>query len=132
MRNLEVDLPADQNPDFQLENFSYDPASKNFHTDLTAQTPRGPYSMTITGHVAVKRNVPILARRLEGGTTIGIEDLDWIQVPEERITADVVTETSQLIGHELRRDTGEGEIFRSHDIVAATPRPTRFAGHDEN
>ena len=122
MRNLEVDLPADQQPgnqqpNFQLESFSYDPTSKNFRTDLTAQTPRGPYATQITGHVSVKRNVPILAHRLEGGTTIVANDLDWIQVPEERITADVVTEASQLIGRELRRDTGEGDILRSHDVV---------------
>lgn len=116
-RDLEIDLAADQKPDFQLDNFSYDPTNRNFRTDLTAQTPRGPYIVPVTGHISIKRNVPILARRLEAGTTISANDLDWIQVPEERITADVVTEMDQLVGRELRRDTSEGQILRSHDVV---------------
>lgn len=115
--SLEIDLPADQKADFRLENFTYDVGAKHFRTDLTAQTMRGPYTLPITGHVSVKRSVPILARRLEGGTTIAAGDLDWIQVPEERVTADVVTESSQLVGRELRRDTSEGDIIRSRDII---------------
>jgi len=115
--NLEVALPSNQEPNFKLENFSYDAATKHFRTDLTAQTLRGPYVTPVSGHVSIKRNVPILARRLEGGTTIGASDLDWIQVPEERVTPDVVTEATQLIGRELRRDTSEGDILRSRDVV---------------
>jgi flagella basal body P-ring formation protein FlgA len=117
-RALEVDLPADQSPDFTLNNFAYDPASKHFRADLTAKTERGPYVLPITGHVAVKRSVPILAHRLEAGTTISENDLDWMQMPEERITADIISEASQLVGRELRRDTGEGEMLHSHDVTA--------------
>jgi flagellar basal body P-ring formation protein FlgA len=115
--SLEVDLPVHDNPGFKLEDFSYDPTTKQFRSTLTAQMPRGRYVLPITGHVSIKRNVPILARRLEGGTVIGAGDLDWIEVPEERITADVVTEPDQLIGREVRRDAHEGEILRSRDII---------------
>jgi len=116
-RNLEVDLPIEQVPDFKLENFSYDPTNKQFHADLTAQTPRGPSVTPISGRVSIKRSVPVLAHRLEGGTTIGAADLDWIQVPEDRVTADVVTEANQLINHEVRRDTAEGDLLRSRDVI---------------
>jgi flagella basal body P-ring formation protein FlgA len=114
---LEVDLPASQEPDFKLDNFSYDPTDKHFRADLNASTPHGPYILPVTGRVAVKVNVPILTHRLEAGTTIGIADLDWVQVAEERITADVVTEASQLVGREVRRDTSEGDILRSRDVM---------------
>jgi flagella basal body P-ring formation protein FlgA len=115
---LEIDLPADQNTDFTLANFSYDASSKRFRADLTAQTERGPFVQSVTGHVAVKRTVPILAHRVEAGMTISENDLDWQQVPEERITADIITEGSQLVGRELRRDTAEGEILHAHDVVS--------------
>jgi flagella basal body P-ring formation protein FlgA len=115
--NLELNLPTDDNPGFALENFSFDPVAKVFRADLTAQTPRGPYVLPVTGRVSVRRNIPILAHRLEGGTVIGTNDLDWIEVPEDRVTADVVTESSQLIGREIRHDLPEGEILRSHDIM---------------
>jgi len=116
-RNLEVDLSADQQPDFVLNNFSYDPTDKHFRADLTTQTLRGAYILPITGHVAVKRSIPILAHRLEAGTTIVENDLDWIQAPEERVTADIITEVNQLVGRELRRDTAEGEMLHSHDVM---------------
>ena len=73
--------------------------------------------MPVTGHVAIKRTIPVLAHRLEGHSVIGMIDLDWIQIPEERLTDDIVTESSQLIGRELRRDLGEGEMFRSRDVI---------------
>jgi len=122
--NLEIDLPADQKPDFRLDNFAFDPVNKQFRTELTAQTAHGPYAATITGRVVVKRNVPVLAHRIEAGSTIAATDLDWIQVPDERITADVITEADQLIGREARRDTGEGEILRAHDVM-----PQRLVMH---
>ena len=117
-RNLEVDLPADQLPNFKLENFAYDPINKHFHADLTADTQRGRTIAPVTGHVSIKRSVPVLAHRLEGHTAIAEADLDWIQVPDDRITDDIVTEQSQLIGRELRRDVGEGELLRGHDVVS--------------
>jgi flagella basal body P-ring formation protein FlgA len=115
---LEVDLPATDNTAFTLNDFIYDASTRHFHADLTAQTERGPYVVPVSGHIAVKRSVPILARRLEGGTTISENDLDYVQMPEERVTADVVSEASQLVGRELRRDTSEGEMLHAHDIVA--------------
>lgn len=114
---LEIDLPADRVPDFALNNFDYDPLSKHFHTDLVAQTASGPYSYPITGRITMKRSVPVLARRLEGGTLVGAADLDQIEIPEERLNEGVVSDASQLIGHELRRDTDGGELIHTHDIV---------------
>ncbi|MDR3450805.1 MAG: flagellar basal body P-ring formation chaperone FlgA [Alphaproteobacteria bacterium] len=116
-RNLEVDLPADQKPDFTLNNFTYDEGAKRFRADLTAQTSRGPYILPVAGRIEIKRSVPVLAHHLGSGTVIGEADLDWQQMPEDRVTADIITEEEQLVGRELRRDSGEGEMLRTHDII---------------
>lgn len=116
-RAIEATLPASQKPDFDLKNFSYDSSNKRFRADLTAQTARGPYILPVSGRVFVKRNVPVLARRLEAGSTIGAVDLDWVQMPEERISADVITDLRQAVGREIKRDKAEGDILRSHDVV---------------
>lgn len=117
----EIDLPVNgkknTDPDFTLANFVYDPLNKYFRADLTAQTTRGPYVVAVTGRVVVERPVPILAHRLEAGDTIGADDIDWTKVPEDRITADVVTEESQLVGRELRRDKAEDELFHARDVM---------------
>ncbi|MDR3424168.1 MAG: flagellar basal body P-ring formation chaperone FlgA [Alphaproteobacteria bacterium] len=116
-RDLEIDLPTDKLPNFRLENFAYDPTARQFRADFTAETPLGPYVVPLTGRVSVKRTVPVLAHRLEAGETVALSDLDWIEVPDERITADVITETNQLVGREVRRDIAEGSILRAHDVI---------------
>jgi len=118
-RNLEIDLPGGHDPDFKLDNFTYDAGARQFRTDLIAQTSRGPYSTNVTGRVSARRSVPVVAHRLEGGTTIAESDIDWVELPEERVTADIVTEASQLVGHETRRDIAEGDMFRAHDVIPA-------------
>ncbi|MFA4993946.1 MAG: flagellar basal body P-ring formation chaperone FlgA [Bdellovibrionales bacterium] len=116
-RNLEVLLPTKDDQDFRLEAFSYDQSNKLFRATLTAQTPQGSYVLPITGRILVKRSIPVLARRLESGSIIGSNDLDWTDVPEERVSADIVTETSQLIGREVRHDMPEGDVVRSRDVI---------------
>jgi len=115
--SLEADIPSNEMPDFKLEKFYFDPNSKQFRTQLTAQTPQGLYVLPVSGRALIKRNVPVLIRRLDAGTLLGTNDLDWIEIPDDRITADVMTDPYQLIGRELRRDTPEGELLRTRDIT---------------
>ncbi|MDD3370296.1 MAG: flagellar basal body P-ring formation chaperone FlgA [Alphaproteobacteria bacterium] len=114
---LEANVPANDVTDFSLDNFTYNPVSKLFRANLTAPTPRGSYSLPVYGHIAVKRSIPVLAHRIESGSLIAPGDLDWQDVSDERITPDVITEPSQLIGREARHDTPEGQILRSRDIM---------------
>ena len=118
---LEVDLPADQAPDFTLNNFTFNPVNKYFRADLVADTSSGPFSAPVTGHVSVKRTIPVLAHQLDAHTTISADDISWIQVPEERITSATIVSEHDLIGRELRRDTNGDEIINTHDVM-----PPRF------
>lgn len=114
---LEVDLPADQTPGFSLNNFTYDAVSKYFRADVVAQSSSGPFAVPVTGRITVKHSVPVLAHRLEGGAVIAANDIDWVAVPDDRINASVITESNQLVGFQLRRDTEGGQIFHSHDVM---------------
>ncbi len=116
-RAADMAIPSAKTPDIELANFSYDSAAKVFRAEVTASTPRGAYSLPVKGSVTVKRSVPVLARRLEGGTTISESDLDWQSVPEERLTAEILTDQRQLIGREVRRDTQEGVLLRGRDVM---------------
>jgi len=118
---LDVALPTDHTPDFSLNNFDYDTLAKRFRADLTAATPGGVFSVPVSGHITFKRSVPVLARRLESGTIIGAVDLDTILVPEDHANGTIITDASQLIGHELRRDVNGEEVLRVQDII-----PPRF------
>jgi flagella basal body P-ring formation protein FlgA len=115
-RGLQVDLPVDSTTEFTLNNFAYDAGSKRFRSDLVSQTSAGIIAVPVTGRVTLKRNIPVLVKRLEAGTQIAANDLDTMQVPEERINSGLVTDASQLVGHELRRDINGGEPVRVTDV----------------
>ncbi len=116
---LEINLPADRAPKFTLNNFDFDALNKRFRSELVAETGATPLVLPVTGRVVVKRDVPMLARRLERGMTIGESDIAWITVATDKLTNDVITDPSQLIGRELRHDLASGQPISARAIIPA-------------
>lgn len=120
---LEVLLPADQTPDFALNNFDYDAVNKRFRAALVTKTGEKAgekaVEIPVTGRVQVKREIPVLVRRLEAGTTVASNDIDWLEIDEDRISADMITDANQLIGRELLRDTSAGQPVRTREVIPA-------------
>lgn len=119
-RALEIDLPADRPANFMLNNFEYDSTNRRFRADLAADGGEGQISLPVTGRVILRREVPVLAKRLEAGTVIAAADLEWRTVEDDR-SADVVTSAAPLIGRELRNAVDEGVPLRARDV-----RPPRL------
>lgn len=115
--NMEIHLPVEQSADFDLNNFSYDSRNKRFKADLFAGKKEARIIQPITGHVAIKRNIPVLAQRLSAGSVIGYNDLGWITMSSDYITPDIITNTAGLIDKELRRDTAENQPLKARDII---------------
>jgi flagella basal body P-ring formation protein FlgA len=115
---LEVDLPADKSPDFKLNNFDYDAQDRRFHADLVANAGNAPIVIPISGRVTVKRDVAIFAHKLEAGTIVNAGDLDWMTLTDDRITPDMITDASEAVGREVRRETPEGEPIHARDLSA--------------
>lgn len=118
-RTAEINLPADQSPNFSVNNFDFDPVSKRFHFEVVAGD--GPYAvnMPVSGKIDIKRKVPTLAHRLESGSIISMTDIDWITVPDERVAANVITSADLIVGRELRHTVNDGEVLHTNDIAAA-------------
>jgi flagella basal body P-ring formation protein FlgA len=116
-RNLQIALPADMAPDFTLNRFVYDPEARRFRAELAAGEVSRPVLMPVTGRIIVKRSVPVLAHRLEGGSIIGESDLTWETVLADKLPADMITSPADLIGREVRRDTPEDTPIRSRDVM---------------
>lgn len=117
-KNVGLMLAANEAPNFDLGNFSYDAQLRRFRTDVVAQTAHGRVQQSVSGRVIIKREVPVLARRLPSGTVVSASDLAWISVNDERINEGVITSADQIVGRELRHDHGEGDLIRSRDVVA--------------
>ncbi len=116
-KHLAVLLPSEQVPDFSLVNFSYDQATHRFRAALSLPAmPQAP-SPTVSGRLIVKKSVPVLASRLTTGTVISARDLNWIMVPEEQLSNDILAQADHIVGQELRHDQAEGDFIRTRDII---------------
>ena len=116
-RKPELALPANQPDAFALANFDYDPLSKRFRTEINAGAGQAAVIMPLAGRVTIKRHVPVLARKLESGTIIGLSDIDWLDVPEDRLSDSTITDAQQLVGRELRHTTADNEPLRMNDVL---------------
>ena len=116
---LEINLPGDQRPDFVFNNFDYDPVSKRFRCEVVAGKGSSAVSLPVSGRANVKRRVPTLAHRLDAGSIIAMTDIDWITVPDDRVTANVITNADQLVGHELHHVIGDGDVIHVTDVIPA-------------
>lgn len=113
----ELNLPADRGPDFALKNFSFDPLQKRFRSDVVAQTGRAPLMIVVSGRATVWREIPVLAKHIDVGVSIGKNDIDYLSLPDTRLQADTVTDASALIGQSLRHETQPGQPLRNRDIT---------------
>lgn len=116
-RRVSFYLPAEQGPSFDLGAFSYDSQNRRFQTEIVAQSGTTPLRFALTGRVNIRREVPVLAQRLQARTVITNNDLVWEIVDENRLPRDAVTDRAQIVGMELRNDTGESTVLRMRDLL---------------
>ncbi|MDD3287806.1 MAG: flagellar basal body P-ring formation chaperone FlgA [Alphaproteobacteria bacterium] len=116
-RNLEIHLPVGQAPDFVLNNFTYDAQNQRFRAELVAGAGPAPLVQTVAGRISLKKSVPVLSRRLEAGTVISAADLSLMNIAAEHLSNDMFTSQDGLVGKELRRDTAEGQVLRTRDVI---------------
>lgn len=110
-------LPADQESSFEVVSFSYDARNRRFHADIAAPAGSSFVKQRLTGRVSVKKEIPVLARRVTGQTVLGAGDLTWRAEAEERLPRDVLTDAAQIVGLELRTDGNEGDMLRMRDLL---------------
>lgn len=119
-RNIAIILPSSSSPNFVLENFEYNDVTHRFRTTVTTEASdiMPAVKVAVSGRIITTREVPILVRRLAAGTVISASDLDWITVADDRQNNDLVFNSGDVIGYELRRDTPSGQPLRSRDMAA--------------
>lgn len=115
--DLALYLPADEAPDFRLRNFTYDPLAKRFRAEIVTGDAAAPLIKPISGRVSIMREVPAALRRMTAGTVIGAADLIMVEMPEERIQRDAVTDMAQLLNMEVRQDVAEGDMLLARDLM---------------
>jgi len=116
--HIGLTLPSEQKPDFELTKFNYNAQTRRFQTEIVVPSNGPvPLAQTVTGRLLVRREVPVLLKRLPAQTVIGPRDLTWQTVEEDRMPRDVLDDAAQIIGKELRADAQEGDMLRGRDLL---------------
>ncbi len=57
------------------------------------------------------RTIPVASRPLKRGATISAEDIELNRVSKNKVSRDAIDNLGQLVGYQLTRDVGQGEML---------------------
>jgi flagella basal body P-ring formation protein FlgA len=116
-QDVSLSVPQGAPFDIAVAGFQYDPRSHRFQASLTAG-PGTDYatSVQVYGIAVPVVKVPVLTARLQKSDIIKKADLDWVNLPQERVTDGMVTDVADLIGMSPKRTLQAGQPIRQRDI----------------
>ena len=120
--NFELNLSAlptvyttrDARAKVRVENVDYDPRSGRFSAMLSADGGADP--VRVAGRVTATSQVPVLRNKVNPGDTISKSDIEWKEMPADRVGRNYVTEMDELIGQSPKRVLMPGQPVRIGDV----------------
>lgn len=70
----------------------------------------------VSGRAYPVLDVPVLAREIAPGDIVRAQDIDWIRLPADRVSQNIITASSQLVGMSPRHPVRTGEPLRQMDM----------------
>lgn len=105
-------IPASFSSTLDVTQFEYDTQKDIFTATLVAPSRENPIKkMTVSGSVERLVRVPVLRNNLQNGDVITKNDIDFINVTQEKLQHDVVINENELIGLTPRRIAHAGKFI---------------------
>lgn len=111
-RNISMHVPENVAADVTVSDLRYDLARGEFSAMLTAGTEE----KAVTGRLIPVTSVPVLKAQLQKGALITAEDLDYVDVRNSDLSANVLVSADQLIGMSPRRSLAALKPIASSDV----------------
>ncbi len=111
-------VPIAPQPRLVAEDVQVDPANGRFSAAIAVLAEgEAPLRFRVTGRVQARSvTVPVAARRLSPGTTIGPSDLRLVVLPQDRVPDGAVLEESGLRGRIVQRGVAAGSPIARADL----------------
>jgi flagella basal body P-ring formation protein FlgA len=116
-QQLHIVIPATSSPTVAVKDLTYDPRMNRFQA--VVESPAGaPNSVRfkVTGNVFASARIPVLSHPMGRGEVITEADLQWVDVREEVVRRDIVTNPRMLIGQEPRYQLRSGAPIRTAEL----------------
>ena len=106
--------------DLAIEAISVDPQGRRFSGLLTISgAGQARQTVPIAGRLQHAVSVPVLARALRPGDSIGEGDLVWADLPDRQVSGNAVRDAAGLVGFSARRAIPPGQPVLISDLKAA-------------
>ena len=117
-RNIALYANPDDGPTVQVRDIWIDNEGSRFTATVAAGPDASAAVTKVSGRLYVVTSIPVLTRRIGQNDVIGPEDIRFIEVKNDSIESDVITDPDALIGMSPRRQAAENVPLRAGDFRA--------------
>lgn len=113
--SFRLHLPTTETVALSLDQFNVDPSSGRFTSMLTWGT-RADDRMRVSGRFERMSDVPVLSNRAMRGDLISQSDIEWIKLPEARLSRTALTDVEHIVGMAAKRAIQPGRPITLGDV----------------
>lgn len=111
-------LPAGSDETMEITAFNFDPSEDRFNAVIVAPSAENPLKRaSISGRIERLIPVPVLMNALRNGDIIGAADIDWIDMPENKIPNGTARSEKDLIDMAPKRTAAAGKPLLLNDLT---------------
>jgi len=115
-RSFRLHLPVGEEYLLGIDQLSFDSTTGRFSAVLAWGNAKDE-RRRVTGRMERMTEVPVLAKRIMGGTLIEQADLEWVELPQARLARNAITDASHLIGMAAKRTISAGKPVTENDVA---------------
>ena len=113
----DIVLPGGSATTMDVTALTLDPQNDTFNAVIVAPSADNPVKrINVSGRIERLIPVPVLANTLRNGDIIGARDIDWIDVPHNRIANGTILDEKDLINMTPRRTVQSGKPIISNEM----------------
>lgn len=113
----DIVLPANLPASVEIKDITFSPQNNWFEATLAAPSKAEAVSTTrVSGKVMRMTSIPVLRSALTAGTIIGERDIDYIEMNDTALQANMIVDPARLIGTTPRRMITPGQPVKLTDV----------------
>lgn len=118
-RLQQIHLPINFTGEIVVARLEYAGTTGQFRAEISArdETRIRPL-LSVNGKAIETARIPVLSRDIQRGETIGVADIEMIEIPRQRLTNDTLFDPGRINGMAARRALSPGRPLSDRDIEA--------------
>ncbi|MCW8916163.1 MAG: flagellar basal body P-ring formation chaperone FlgA [Magnetovibrio sp.] len=114
-RSFRLHLPVGENYLLGIEQINFDNANGRFSAIMAWGNGKDE-RRRVTGRLERMTEVPVLTKRIMRGDIIRAGDVEWLELPQARLSRNAVTDLDRLVGMAAKRGISVGKPISESDI----------------